>query len=216
MNDSAPPYPGTLVLGLIGGVASGKSFVAKQLHARGAIIIDADSLGHQALHDPNIQSKLRARFGDSIFVRKEVQRSALASLVFGPTSQHTANRRDLEAIVHPWIRDQMHKQIQTASLDPSTPCVVLDAPLLLEGNWDEACDKVLFVDASSELRQEFAKQRGWDITELERRERSQLPLDIKRQRADWIITNTRDPIPFHQQVDALWKQIQIWKQDMMS
>lgn len=215
MNTSAPCHPGTLVLGLIGGVASGKSFVAEQLHSRGAIVIDADSLGHQALRDPHIQSKLRTRFGNSIFDRDEVMRPALASLVFGPTSEHTANRRDLEAIVHPWIREHMRQQIQTASLDPSIPCVVLDAPLLLEGNWDKECDKVLFVDTSSELRQEFAKQRGWDVNELERRERSQLPLELKRQRADWIIENTRDPVQFHTQVDTLWNQIQIWKLDTM-
>ena len=83
---------------------------------------------------------------------------------------------------------------------------VIDAPLLLEAGWDEACDWILFVDTPEARRRAFAADRGWGAGEFERRERAQLSVDAKRARADWVIDNAGDLAALDKAVDEFWRR----------
>lgn len=177
------------MVGILGGVGSGKSSVVRQVTTLRLHIIDADRIGHDVLLRQDISAQLRAAFGDSIFTDDQVDRSRLAGLVFGESETHTTNRTTLNDIVHPAIRQEIHRQIQTAAMD--LDAVILDAALLLEGNWDAHCDWLIFVDTPTEIRiQRVIDNRGWTAEELHRRESSQTSIAVKRDRADFVVDNS--------------------------
>ncbi len=182
------------VIGLIGGIGSGKSAVAAILTARGGVVIDADGVGHGLLTDPEVRDQIVARLGDSVLDRKvrpgapgpRIDGAALGAIVFGDP----AKRRELEAIVHPRMRDRFRKEIDRLTRLGEARVIVLDAAILLEAGWDDLCDRVVFVDAPRSLRQErVAEQRGWSALALESREAAQWPCDVKRSRADIVLVN---------------------------
>lgn len=179
------------VVGIVGGIGSGKSAVAGWVAAQANVrVIDADSLGHDALTADNVRQSLRQRFGDEIFDSQgNVVRSALARLVFGNTEATLLARRDLEQIVHPEIERRMAEQIECAR-QSGCESVLLDAAVLLEAGWEKHCDAVVFIDAPDEQRLARVQQRsGWAPSELKRREASQLSLVEKRKRSDALISN---------------------------
>ncbi|MCA9269295.1 MAG: dephospho-CoA kinase, partial [Planctomycetales bacterium] len=99
------------IIGIIGGVASGKSAVAKRLAERGAAILDADGAAHDVLRETDVKRRLRERFGDGIFdPQGEVARHALAPIVFAPGEEGAAALADLERIVHPRIGERLQAQ----------------------------------------------------------------------------------------------------------
>lgn len=178
------------VIGLIGGIASGKSTLARWVaEHHPVLVIDADGLGHAALRDPTVQSRLRDAFGADVFhASGEVNRRALADRVFGGTSTQEASRRMLETIVHPWIEQEMWRQIDEAA--PNIQAVLLDAAVLLEAGWDRHCAAVAFVETPDARRIDWARtQRGWSPDELVRRAASQWSLERKRAAADWVVAN---------------------------
>ena len=133
------------------------------------------------------------RFGESILnSARQIDRSALAKIVFGTSDEHRSNRKILESILHPLVRRQLQEQVDAAKSEPNSPLIVLDIPLLYEVGWDDACDAVLFVDAPDGVRWERAAKRGWTQENWLQRERSQMSLDEKRQRADWVLRNDGD------------------------
>jgi len=195
------------VLGLVGGVGSGKSAVANWLgaHCR-ALVIDADAAGHRALTLPDVQRRLRERFGQEIIdITGRVRRDALARRVFGDDAEHREARHDLQATVHPIIAEDLRQQIADAQQRPGEfDLIVLDAAVLLETGWKALCDAVVFVDTPLATRQERVRTtRGWGPDELERREQSQLSLKEKQQQADLSVDNS-------QSLESTGRQIQTW------
>jgi dephospho-CoA kinase len=182
------------VLGLIGGIGGGKSSVARRLAGRGAAVIDADIVGHELLEDAGIRDRIVGRFGPGVLeapgpggpAGPRISRRALGAIVF----HDAAALRDLEAILHPAMREQFHRTIGRLERDGGHPCIVLDAAVLLEAGWDDLCDRIAFVDAprADRLRR-VLESRGWSEEALAARERSQWPVEEKRRRADWIINN---------------------------
>lgn len=182
---SQPP-----VVGILGGIGSGKSAVARGLaeHFR-TVVIDADRIGHQVLTFPEVISQLKTAFGDVIFDGLAVDRKRLAALVFGDESQHREARQTLERIVHPEI-DRVTQSL-IAAADASTELIVLDAAVMLEAGWDRLCDFLVFVETPFKHRlNRIREQRDWTSDELQRREASQLPLDEKRKAADFVVDNS--------------------------
>jgi dephospho-CoA kinase len=190
-----PPTP--LVIGLVGGIAAGKSAVATAFAARGLHRIDADEHARAAALEPAVCAELAATFGEGVLRDGRPDRAALARLVFADAGA----RQRLEAILHPRIRARILAELDAAR--DAGHSVLLDAPLLLEGGLVAWCDRVVFVDAPLALRQARAQGRGWDDGELARREAAQLPLDQKRARASAVIDNGRDLAHVTAQVDAL-------------
>ena len=202
--------PRPIVIGVLGGIASGKSRVARMLEARGALRLDADVFAHAALADPAVVAALEARHGTALLVpgsmpsERRVDRQFLANRVFGPDADPT-DRRHLEALVHPRVREALGRSLDRALADHSHPAVVLDVPLLLEATgFVDRCDLLWFVDAPLSQREERALHtRGWPATELARRELHQTPLADKRLRADLVLLNDRDE-PYLEAQVAEW------------
>jgi dephospho-CoA kinase len=170
-----------LVVGLAGGVGSGKSTVAKIFIKEGAQGIDADALGHGVLDLPRVRAALARDWGPGILRGGRVDRAALARLAFrSRKSIARLNRR-----VHPVILREIRRRISRAR-----GWVVLDAALLFETGADALCDVVVFVSAPRALRARRTRARGWGPGELERRERVQLPIAYKKKKADYVIDNT--------------------------
>jgi dephospho-CoA kinase len=126
----------------------------------------------------------------------------LAAIVFN----EPAERKALEALVFPWIEQRLRERIGAARKDPTVPLIILDAAVMLEAGWNEACDRLLFVDAPTPLRLErLAEGRGWTEKEVRNRERAQLPSNDKRIRADAILDNSGTLDELQQRVEELLK-----------
>lgn len=179
------------VIGLVGGIASGKSWVSTQLQSFGACWWDADRAGHEVLRQDEVKASIRGRFGDHVFdAQGEVDRRALAQIVFAEDFGGSQALSDLEAITHPRIEAALSADLARFRSDGRCPIVVLDAPVLLKSGWDRHCDEIWFVEAADDVRLDRACARGWTEAEFRARERSQTGLDLKRRRASFIIDNT--------------------------
>ena len=170
------------VIGITGGIGSGKSTVASMLAELGAEVIDADALGHEALRRDDVKEQLREAWGEGVFdASGEVDRRALAAEAFGGESQ----ARRLNAIVHPPILAEIRRQVQACR----AKALVLDAALLIESGLDAICDVVVFVDAPAAVRRERVAARGWTDRELQNREARQSSIEEKRKRSQYVIEN---------------------------
>jgi dephospho-CoA kinase len=194
-------------IGLVGGVASGKSLVATMLVELGAGLLDADRTGHAVLaEDADVRKALRQRWGDAVFTDDgQVDRAALAARVFAENDGSRADREFLEGLLHPRIRRRLETQrAQFAAQHKAA--AVLDAPLLLEAGWGPMCDVVLMIDACRESRLQRARERGWTEEEFTRREAAQWPDDGKRRAADVVIANDGSIEALRDAVHSFWVQ----------
>jgi dephospho-CoA kinase len=190
-----------LVVGLLGGIGSGKSQVAAAFARHGARVIAGDQLGQAALRDPDIRARVVSRWGERIVDENgAIDRRRLAAIVFADPEE----RKALEAITHPWIRQRIHAEVEEARNDPHVPLIVLDAAVMVEAGWDEVCDRLVFIKAPRAVRLErVARQRGWSETEVEAREQAQLPLTEKAIRADHVLDNSASLEHLNRQVNDL-------------
>ncbi|MFW5915089.1 MAG: dephospho-CoA kinase [Planctomycetota bacterium] len=192
----------TYVVGLLGGIASGKSTVARMLEENGFHRIDADRIAHEVLQQEEIQNCLADEFGDEILGRNGgIDHARLAEAAFD-------SRRKLEKlndVVHPPVIRRID-----AEIDGATGPVVLDAALLVEKGLDRRyCDLLIFVDAPEEQRRERVNSnRGWNPEELRRREKHQISTDRKRNIADKVVTNDETHEKLHAQIQSLVQKIQ--------
>jgi dephospho-CoA kinase len=188
-------------MGLIGGIGSGKSMLARELARHGAKVIVADELGHQALREPAIQQQLIQRWGKEICDETgALSRRKIAALVF----TNSAELKALESVVFPYIERGIDEQITQARQQGAVRFVVLDAAILLETGWGQRCDWIVFVHTPRGQRLErLAQQRGWDEKEVRRRSQAQLPLAEKVTRAHFVVDNSGSPHELALQVDRL-------------
>lgn len=175
------------IIGLAGGIGSGKSSVARILETLGAAVIDSDRLSHEQLAEPEVREALRSLWGGSPFTPEGVvDRKALAAIVFRDPDA----LRQLEALLYPRIERRRAELQAEYERDPRVRAVVIDAPKLFEVGLDARCDAVIFVEAERGVRVERVRRsRGWSEEELDRREKLQIPLDSKRARADHTVVN---------------------------
>ncbi len=195
----------TKTIGLVGGVASGKSLVAKLLVERGAGLLDADRAGHAVLAtDATVQRALRERWGDEVFnADGSVNRKAIARRVFPPGDIGTADRRFLEDLMHPHIRQRLKAELARFASEGRN-VVVLDAALLFEAGWQRLCDMVVFVDSPRESRLQRAHSRGWTDADFAGREAAQWPIEQKRQAAEIVLANSGTQADLRQTVADFW------------
>ncbi|MBN1908626.1 MAG: dephospho-CoA kinase [Pirellulales bacterium] len=195
------------ILGVLGGVASGKSLVARRLEAMGAGLLEADRTGHEVLREPNILEAVRERWGDGVMGPDgQVDRARLAKVVFGRTAGAARERKYLQQLTHPEIKRRLEQQAEVMAAQ-GKKVAVLDAPLLLEAGWDTFCDTLIFVDTPRRLRWERARARGWSEEDFSAREEAQKSLDSKRWRADVVVDNSGSPETTQAQLEHLWPSL---------
>jgi dephospho-CoA kinase len=199
------------VVGLIGGIGSGKSEAARALAGLGAFILDADAIGHVLLEQSPCRDRVLERFGENILepfgeygARRAIDRRALGAVVFS----NPGSLRDLEAILHPAMRKTFERAISRESRRGRVTAVVLDAAILYEAGWDTLCDSVVFVDAPPEARlARLEASRGWSAEGLAAREKVQGPLEEKRRQADHLLSNDGTLERFQSEIEALWPML---------
>ncbi len=178
------------VIGLIGGIASGKSAVAKELAAVGAKVLDADAAAHKLVNRPDVRSNLVDRWGNEILDSSgNIDRTAVARRVFSTSDTNQVELEFLESQLHPIIREDFEAEIARLS-QTDIPAVVIDAPLLLEAGWGELCDVILLVESPRVERLSRAKNlRNWSPEEFAAREASQMSIEEKRKQATHSVAN---------------------------
>jgi dephospho-CoA kinase len=174
------------VIGLVGGVGSGKSAVARAFERLGCVVSDSDKAVRAVLTRPEVVDTLAGWWGrDILDAEGRVDRKKVADRVFADPFE----RRRLEGLVHPLVRESRAELVEKARARGAKG-VIIDAPLLFEAGVDAECDAVVFVEATRAVRLGRVREhRGWDEAELERREKAQMPLEEKRRRSDHVILN---------------------------
>lgn len=190
------------IIGLLGGVASGKSTVAGLLARRGLTVLDADAEARAVVADPDVLAALVERFGPGILDDDgRLDRAALAERAFADP----ASTADLNAIVHPAVRARLE-----AALDAAEGPVVLDVPLLLESPLADRVTHWVFVESAEGDRDARTTElRGWDDDERRRREAHQASLADKRARADHALENFGSIEDLGRSVDALLTRLDL-------
>jgi dephospho-CoA kinase len=197
---------GKPVIGLIGGIGSGKSHVAAEFARHGAAVIAGDQLGHEALRQPDVRDRVVERWGSAMLdASGQVDRRALGQRVFADP----AELRALEKLVFPWIEGRIEEEIRKSQQTPAVRFVVLDAAIMLEAGWNRFCDWIVYVDTPREERlQRLAQQRGWTEKEVQARSEAQLPLTAKVSQADAAIDNAGSASDLARQIVHL---LQRWR-----
>jgi dephospho-CoA kinase len=195
-----------LLIGLTGNIASGKSEVARMLAERGATLIDADVLAREAVR-PETQAlkDIVKRWGKEILKEDgSLDRNALRQIVFADQTELDA----LNRIVHPGVTRLRDHEIAQAK-ERGDPIVVCIIPLLFERNLVEEFDAIVLVDAPRPLRLErLVTTRGLEETDAMNMIASQMPAELKRARADYVIENSGSLDDLERDVDALWSSLQ--------
>jgi dephospho-CoA kinase len=189
-------------VGLTGGIASGKSMVADELAARGAIIIDADLLAREVV-EPGTPAlaAIIDRFGAQVLKEGQLDRARLAQIVFNDPLA----RRDLERIVHPAVRARA-AELERAAGDAAV--VVHVIPLLVETGQHEDFDVVVTVDADHETQiRRLIARNGFTRTEAESRITAQASREDRKSAADVVLDNTGSLTQLRAQIDALWAEL---------
>lgn len=187
------------LLGIIGGIGSGKSTASELFRQLGGAVISADDIGHQVLLLPDVKIAVQERWGSAVFGEGgEIDRRKLAAFVFADKKELTY----LKSLTHPLIAEEVHRQRNEQERNGTQFCL-LDAPLLLESGWDHMVDMIIFVSASAEARWNRVKSRGWSETEWRQRESAQLPVEEKARRSHIVLDNSGDTDHLRTQVEAL-------------
>jgi len=200
-----------IVIGLTGGIASGKSTVAKILAELGAMVIDADKVGHEALR-PHTEAwrKVVAAFGKEILGQnEEIDRSKLAQLVFNDPK----GLKRLNSIMHPLMHEMVRKKIEGLRRE-GAEVVVLEATLLIEAKWTDLVDQVwVTISPEESVINRLISQKRFTEEQARARIKSQTPISRRARRADVVIRNDSDVATLRKKVEGLWQKLQSTKND---
>ena len=193
------------VIGLTGGIGSGKSTAAQLLAELGAFVIDADRVGH-GVYLPGTPgwSQVVGAFGEGVVASDgTIDRKALGAIVFADP----AELEKLNSIVHPLIRDAVRQQVEEAlAAEPARP-VVIEAAVLIEARWTELVDEVWVVTASPEtVIERVTKSRPMNSAAVQARIDAQLSNEDRRRAADVVIDNDAGPEDLRIALEALWDE----------
>ncbi|MFH0888430.1 MAG: dephospho-CoA kinase [Planctomycetota bacterium] len=181
-----------IIVGLIGGIGSGKTHVAEIFKRLGASLIEADKIAYTVINHPQIKRTLLKWHGYSIIKKTgQIDRKKLADVSFN--SRKNIGR--LNKLTHPYIKKEISNRLRQLNSNrklKETGVVVIDAPLLLETGLDKFCDCIVFIKTSYKIRlKRVLISRKWDKTEIKKREQYQIPLLRKQSKADIIINNNK-------------------------
>ena len=192
-----------LIVALTGGIGSGKSTVGQIFQDLGAIVTDSDQLARDVVERGTTGfDQIIAAFGDEVLKNGDLNRAALADLVF----KDPAKRKQLEQITHPLIRKAFAKIVESAKGDS---IVVNQIPLLVESNHDYKFDHVITVSASEAVRIERLLKRGMNLTQIQQRLQAQSN-DAQREKiSDSVIRNDGSQTDLLSEVEKVWELLQV-------
>lgn len=195
------------VIGVTGGLGTGKSTVARMFGDLGAVVLNADEIVH-GLMEPGtgVYRKIRARFGEGVLAPGgRIDRRKLGKRVF---SGHRGLLDGLTRIVHPAVRKRIRVCLRQIRRTRPKAVVVLDIPLLIESGSAYRTDALVVVRASSAAAARRLKARsGWSEAEVKRRSAFQMPLREKERKADFVVNNAGSKSATRRQVVGIWKKI---------
>jgi dephospho-CoA kinase len=187
------------VVGLTGGIGSGKSLAAQFFSQLGALVIDADQLARSAIERGSEGfDEVLLRFGDTVLKNGDIDRVALGQIVF----ENPEAKKDLEEIIHPRIRAEFEEAV--GSLNPGQ-IMVYEIPLLVETNAADRFDFVITVESDAELRKQRLRARGMFHSDIEKRMASQATEEQRRAIADCVLTNDGSEDELLRQVENVWE-----------
>ena len=193
------------LIGILGGIGSGKSTVARLFGAHGCAVIDADALAHEVLNEPEILAAVCEYFGPEVLDEAgRVDRRYLAGRVFDNPDEIAY----LNSLIHPQVLWKCQVLLNQYRSDDRVAAVVLDMPLLLEAGWGKKCDFFIFVECDELKRLERSLKNGkLDHKQLKKRENFQISLDKKRQIAHYRLNNNSDESDIVEQVAQIFSSI---------
>ncbi|MBT9130190.1 MAG: Dephospho-CoA kinase [candidate division WS2 bacterium] len=194
------------IIGLTGSVGSGKTEVSTYLKKKGALIIDADSIGHRLLKPGNpVYQKLVETFGDTILgENREINRKALAEIIFSDEEK----RRLLNGIMHPPMTSIIKKEIKAAGKSGKYPAIVLEAAILRESPWLALVTEVWVISASFESCLNRLINKGFTPLEAKKRLQAQLEQPkVPPSMTKYIINNNHSLEETLKKIDHLWGKI---------
>ncbi len=191
------------IVGLMGGIASGKSTVGKMFQKLGSELVEADKIAHRILEYKVVKKNIVDIWGESLLVEDKIDRKALGKIVFNQSTELTR----LEKIIHPVLRKRIFQKLKHLS-QKNKKIVVLDIALLWENGLKEICDILVFVDTPLSVRKKRASNnRNWKESEVPIREQFQESIDVKKKAAHFVIQNKGDISQTWENVNNLWKII---------
>ncbi len=190
-----------LVVGLTGGIGSGKSTVAQNFAELGALVIDADQLARMAIErGTDGFADVLLRFGDEVIRNGDIDRKKLAEIVFSDEGA----RKDLEGIIHPRVQALFAQAVSDLDIDD---ILIYEIPLLVETGASEKFDYVITVESDIELRKARLLKKGLYISQIEKRMASQASEEARTAVADAVIRNDGDEDSLLRQVEKLWESV---------
>ncbi len=192
-------------IGLTGSIGSGKSTVARQMREKGIPVLDADAVAREVSNSPVVLNAIREAFGTEFVLEQGLNRAKLAALVFA----NPEARAQLNAIIHPQVRDEMNR-LQQQLEKTEVAAVVQDIPLLFESKLEHLFDAVILVDAPLEMRlQRVLARDGMTKEAFLARDAAQMPASEKRLRASLTLENAGSEIELAEQLAAALVTLEI-------
>lgn len=189
------------VIGLTGGIGSGKSLAAQYFAELGAFVIDADQLSREAIERGSKGfDEVVSIFGDSILLNGQINRKALAEAIFKDSNL----KSKLEGIIHPFVKKKFELAVSTLK---DNEILVYEIPLLVETNSQDRFDLVVTVESEHENRVERLRLRGMQISEIQARISSQASRQERTDVADFLIENNGSEDELLRQVENIWDSI---------
>jgi len=194
-----------IIIGILGGMCSGKSSAAEAFARLGCGVIDADKIAHEMLENERIKSQIREFFGKGVFTEDgRIDRASLGEAAFDTAE----NVERINAIIHPPVLAKIEDLVDKMKQKENVRAIVLDMPLLAEAGWADKCDKLVFVDCKDEIRGQRAGQNGvFSKNQLKKREKFQISLDKKTKIADYTIYNNSGLSAMAEQVERIFSII---------
>ena len=196
---------GKPLIGLAGGIGSGKSFVAKALQDEGCGVVDSDMLAHEVLGRPETGRQLAAWWGAGMLdAQGQADRREIGRRVFNDP----AALAQLNGLVHPAVHALRMGQTTALAQNSAIRAIVWDTPLLFETGLNQECDAVIYVKCPYDQRlSRVSARRGWTSEQLEKREKLQISLDKKEELADYVVENHGDEPTTRRQVHQILARI---------
>ena len=177
------------VIGILGGIGSGKSTVAAEFAKLGCKVIDADKIAHDLLDRKTVKEEIVGLFGDVVLDSSgRIEHKKLAGVVFASRDKLDS----LNGVIHPLVLERTEELIEQYNTQNKVKAIVLDMSLLVEVGWEKRCDRLIFVDCEQKIRAERAKKKDFDQNQIKIRENFQISLDNKQSLADNTVENNSD------------------------